>query len=86
VVRRGVDVLPSASPAQSDSVVGLAPAMVTDVKRMLSRLPNSRLAMRDRALLLLLASAGAFYPGVSGTSRPTLPRYFIVCVLPTRYR
>ncbi len=38
---------------------GKAPAVVDDVKRMLSKLPNSRVGMRDRALLLL-GFAGGF--------------------------
>jgi site-specific recombinase XerC len=36
-----------------------APAVVTDLKRMLSKLPNTRVGLRDRALLLL-GFAGAF--------------------------
>jgi integrase len=36
-----------------------APAVITDLKRMLSKLPNTRVGLRDRALLLL-GFAGAF--------------------------
>lgn len=36
-----------------------APALITDLKRMLGKLPNTRVGLRDRALLLL-GFAGAF--------------------------
>jgi integrase len=42
---------------------GKAPAVSTDLKRMLSKLPSTRVGMRDRALLLL-GFAGGFRPSV----------------------
>jgi integrase len=38
---------------------GKAPAVVTDLKRMLDKLPGTRVGLRDRALLLV-SFAGAF--------------------------